>query len=265
MAVMPGAKFQNVLGAGGERMRDHDVVCIHTIGGPGGPPIASAHFSTDADGRIFQSRDTRFKSEANFEGNGRVIAIENQDTGGPFPKWDREDGHAVPPFTPQQIEANAKICAWAHQEHGILLEPCPDSRPGSRGIAYHRQGNDGNWETYAFGGRVSGGEKWSRKGGKVCPGDARIRQIPQIIKRARVIAGLDAPEVMEDDDMQLIKGDSHPAVFVVVWSHPGTIAVRKRVPNENDPGFQAALAAGYSVRTVPQAVIDAIPEFPEEK
>jgi hypothetical protein len=235
------------------------VVCIHTFGGPLTPPATDAHFSTNAAGRIFQSRDTRFKSAANFQGNGRVIAVENQDTGPPFPNW--TDLHDVPPFTPQQIEAIARICAWAHQEHKIPLVPCPNSKPGSRGIAYHRQGIKGNWETYAFSGIVAGGERWSKKGGKVCPGDARIRQIPQIIKRARVIAGLEAAGIDMEEDMQLIKGDRHDAVFVVVWNQPGAIAVRKRVPNQNDPGFQAARAVGYPVHTVPQAVIDAIPDL----
>lgn len=261
MAVMPGAEFNSAFRFIKRRMARYDVVCIHTFGGGLTPPATDAHFSTNAEGHIFQSRDTDHRSAANRQGNGRVIAIENQDTGGPFPTWNVNDGHAVPAFTPQQVEAIAQICAWVHKRHEIPLEPCPNSRPGSRGIAYHRQGVDGNWSTYAFGGRVSGGEKWTFGKGKVCPGDARIRQIPQIIKRARVIAGLDAPELMEDD-MQLIKGDRHPAVFVVVWGQPGAVAVRKRVPNENDPGFKAAVAAGYRVHTVPQAVIDAIPEFP---
>lgn len=260
MAVMPGAQFRSAVGARAPKMRRHDVVCIHTFGGHIAPPITDAHFTTNAAGRIFQSRDTVFKSAANFQGNGRVIAIENQDSGPPFSEW--SDLHDIPPFTPQQVEAIAQICAWAHREHRIPLESCPNSRPGSRGIAFHRQGVKGNWETYAFTGIVSGGERWSKGEGKVCPGDARIRQIPQIIKRARVIVGLEAPEPTEDD-MQLIKGDRHDAVFVVIWSQPGAIATRKRIPNANDPGFKAALAAGYQVHTVSQEVIDAIPDLVE--
>ena len=243
-------------------MRQYDVVCIHTFGGRSPLPVPKAHFTTSADGRIFQARDTRFKSAANFNGNYRVISIENQDKDGPFPAWEVPN---VPPLTPEQIEACALICAWVCQEHDIPFEPCPDSRKGSRGIGYHRQGIPGNFGTFAFPGKLPDGELWTDLSlgnfGKVCPGDARIRQIPQIIKRARILAGIDLME----DDMQLIKGDRHPAVFVVVWSQPGTVAVRKRVPNENDPGFRAAVAAGYSIRTVPQAVIDAIPEFPAEK
>jgi hypothetical protein len=68
------------------------------------------------------------------------------------------------------------------------------------------------------------------------------------------------PTAVKDEDMQLIKGDKADAVFVVNWSAPGAIAVRKRVPNAGDPGYQAARAAGYEVKVVPQAVIDAIPD-----
>lgn len=258
MPVMPGAEFRSAVRAGAARMRQYDVVCIHTIGAPSRAPATAAHFSTSADGRIFQSRDTDFKSEANFQGNARVIAIENEDHGPAFPAWQVPN---VPPFTPQQIEAIAKICAWAHKTHGIPLVPCPNSRPGSKGIGYHRQGIEGNWKPFKYGGIVAGGEKWSKAGGKVCPGDARIAQIPQIIKRARVLAGLETPTPDLENDMQLIKGDKHDAVFVVVWNHPGAIAVRKRVPNANDPGYKAARAIGLPVHTVPQDIIDAIPDL----
>ncbi|TDV57261.1 peptidoglycan recognition protein family protein [Actinophytocola oryzae] len=238
-------------------MSRFDVVCLHTI--VGNPPASAAHFSTRADGHIYQSRDTVYRSVANGNGNHRVIAVENDDSGPEFGPWNTADGHAVPAFTPEQVEAIAQICAWAYATHGIPLVACPDSRPGSRGIGYHRQGIPGNFATYAFPGLVSGGEVWTEDYGKVCPGDARIAQLPQIITRARVIAGLEADEM--EDDMQLIKGDKSDAVFVVVWNQAGAIAVRKRIPNENDPGFRAARAIGYAVRTVPQDVIDAIPDM----
>jgi hypothetical protein len=67
----------------------------------------------------------------------------------------------------------------------------PDSKPESRGIAFHRQGCDGNFTGYAYGGRVAGGELWSSAYGKVCPGDRRITQlINTILPRARQLAGL---------------------------------------------------------------------------
>jgi hypothetical protein len=179
-------------------MQRYDVVCVHTI--VGNPPAHAAHFSVRSDGHIYQSRDTRWKSAANYEGNHRVIAIENDDTGAPFPDWDHDNGKEVPAFTSAQIEANAKICAWVSKTHGVPLITCPDSRPTSRGVGYHRQGIDGNFLAlgYRYGGRVPGGETWTLHRGKVCPGDRRISQIPQIIARARVLAGLNGGGLLAD-------------------------------------------------------------------
>lgn len=197
MARMPAARW---LGEHSPRtpMSRYDIVCIHTIVGLA--PAHAAHFSVHHDGRIDQSRDTRFRSGANLDGNPRVIAIENEDHGPAFGRWDTDDGHAVPPFTTAQIEANAQILAWAHQTHGIPLVLCPNSRPTSRGLAYHRQGIDGNFGDYAFPGRVTGGESWTKSRGKVCPGDKRIAAREKILTRAKqIIVGIPTPQPPEDD------------------------------------------------------------------
>ena len=157
-------------------MERYDICCCHTI--VGFAPAHAAHFSVKADGTILQSRDTMFRSAANLDGNHRIIAIENEDHGPAFPDW---TGSNVPALTDAQVEANARILAWCHQEHGIPLQLCPDSRPTSRGLAYHRQGIDGNFTT--FPGRVPGGEVWTLTPGKVCPGDRRIAQLPDILRR----------------------------------------------------------------------------------
>jgi hypothetical protein len=178
---MPGAKWS------GEHspevpMSRYDIVCVHTI--VGRAPAHAAHFSTAADGTIYQSRDTHYRSAANLAGNHRVISIENEDMGGPFPKWGGSD---VPTLTDAQLVSIAKILKWAHETHGVPLQLCPDSRPTSRGLAYHRQGIDGNFGTKAnpFPGRVSGGEVWTEHRGKVCPGDRRIAQLPEILALAK--------------------------------------------------------------------------------
>ena len=180
MARMPGAVWR------GEHspkrpIRHYDIVCIHTI--VGYAPAHAAHFSTHADGTIDQSRDTAYQSAANLNGNPRIIAIENEDHGKAF-NW---SNGGVPPLTDAQVDACARILAWAHTEHGIPLQLCPDSKPGSRGLAYHRQGIDGNWSGYAYPGRVDGGEVWTEHPGKICPGDARIAQLPLILARAKAI------------------------------------------------------------------------------
>lgn len=189
MAKMTAAKWVGPHHDNG-LMQRYDIVCLHTI--VGHAPAHAAHFSTDGDGTIFQSRDTKFASAANLNGNHRIIAIENEDHGPHFPDWNTKNGHAVPAFTNAQIEAIAKICAWAHKKHGIPLVACPNSKPGSRGIAFHRQGigpNNFLAKGFDFAGVVAGGEIWSGDTGKVCPGDRRIKQIPKIIARAREIAG----------------------------------------------------------------------------
>jgi hypothetical protein len=190
-------------------MSRYDVACVHTI--VGYAPAHAAHFSVKANGTILQSRDTRYRSAANLNGNHRIIAIENEDHGSAFGKWNVTDGHAVPDFTAAQIEANAKIFAWAHKTHGIPLTLCPDSRPSSRGLAFHRQGIDGNWSGYKYSGRVSGSEVWSSARGKVCPGDRRIARRQQILDRAKQIVSGKPPE---DDDMD--KNDVKAAVREVL-------------------------------------------------
>lgn len=196
MARMPAADW---LGEQSPRtpMTRWDIVCVHTI--VGYAPAHAAHFSTWADGRIGQSRDTAYRSAANLNGNHRVIAIENEDHGRAFGPWSGSD---VPPLTSAQVLANAQILAWAHEEHGVPLQLCPDSRPGSRGLAYHRQGVDGNFGTYRFAGRATGGEVWTSAYGKVCPGDARIAQLPDILDAAKTIVRGGSTD-QEGDDMQL--------------------------------------------------------------
>ena len=185
MARMPGTVWQGEQSPG-TPMDRYDIVCVHTI--VGYAPAHAAHFSVKADGTIIQSRDTAFRSAANLDGNHRVIAIENEDHGPAFGGTPRLPGWV--PLTDAQVDANARILAWAHQTHGVPLQPCPDARPASRGLAYHRQGVDGNFgpgTDYPAPGRVAGAEKWSLSVGKVCPTDARIRQLPTILARAIAI------------------------------------------------------------------------------
>lgn len=212
MARMPGVQFLGIADNG--VMSAHDIVCIHTIVGyqSGGN---AAHFTTGASGKIVQARDTKYRSAANLNGNYRVVAIENEDHGAAYGSW---SGSAVPRFTAEQAEAIAKILVWAHRTHGIPLSLVPDSKPGRRGIAYHRQGCD----PY----RVAGGELWSSAYGKVCPGDRRIAQlINEIIPRARALASGTTTE----DDM--------------TSEQAATLDYTKRVAVENQDRINQANAA----------------------
>ncbi len=202
MARMPSAVWKP-LKASTSRISSYDIVCIHTMVGSlvGTDGYfrrltngVNSHFGTDGQGAIWQWVDTAFRSGANYNGNHRIISIENADIGPGFPTWNTNDGGAVPAFTAEQCEAIARILAWAHQEHGIPLVLVPDSKPGRRGIAYHRQGVPG----YV----VAGGELWSTARGKVCPGNRRIAQIPGIIERAKqIVAGGPAGAYKEEDDV----------------------------------------------------------------
>jgi hypothetical protein len=230
-------------------------VCVHTI--VGFAPAHAAHFSTKADGRILQSRDTRFRSGANLDGNHRIIAIENEDHGPAFGAWDTDDGHAVPAFTAAQIEANAQICAWANRVHGVPLVACPNSRSTSRGIAYHRQGIKGNFSAangFAFPGLVSGGEVWTTSPGKVCPGDRRIAQIATIIARA----------------IQINEGDDDMPTPEQLWGHviafdtkAGTMLSEARtnamLARQNTHGLAAQVAALKAALNAVAAKVDIDP------
>lgn len=191
MARMPGTTW---VGEHGSRLMDrYDIVCLHTI--VGYAPAHAAHFSVKADGTILQSRDTRYRSAANLDGNHRVIAIEVEDHGPAFGGVPR-DTTKWPAMTAEQVDACARILAWVHGTHGVPLQLCPDSRPSSRGLAYHRQGIDGNFgegTAYPAPGRVTGGEVWTEARGKVCPGDARINQRPAVLAAAITLT--------EGDDM----------------------------------------------------------------
>jgi hypothetical protein len=274
MAVMPGAVFLNA--ASSKPMTRYDIVCIHTI--VGYAPAHAAHFSTKANGYIYQSRDTMYKGAANYEGNHRIISIENEDHGPAFGAWDTDNGHQVPAFTDAQVEAIAKICAWAYHTHGIPLVLAPNSKPGSRGIAYHRQGVDGNWAGYAFGGRVYGGELWTLADGKVCPGDRRISQlINRIIPRARVLAGLDVPppppeRKKEDMSLRLVKGNStqmvpgktysYGALQFMVRLDPTLPEKAERWYLEGSPAQRGMLKSQGSLDVWEQDDLDAIPFAP---
>lgn len=190
MARMPVSVWKPLPRPSGTRMARYDLVVIHTmVGSLTGTDGyfrkltngVNSHFGTGGGGEIWQWVDTAVRSGANGAGNHRAITIENADMGPGFGAWNTRDGNAVPAFTPQQIEANAQICAWAHRVHGVPLVLADTSRPSARGIGFHRLGVNPH--------RVPDGELWSSSYGKTCPAPRRIAQIPQILARAKQIVG----------------------------------------------------------------------------
>lgn len=142
------------------------------------PGQATSHTYVARNGRTEQYIDTSIRSTANLEGNADGISVESWDH---YPIGWSNDGD-VPRWTKAQVRAIAELCAWAHKTYGIPLQRLPSSRPGTRGIGWHRQGID-PW-------RPSGGETWSESTGKICPGPRRIRQVGAVIRLARRLANI---------------------------------------------------------------------------
>lgn len=217
----PGANYR-ILGPQTQaRMKAHDIICLHTMVGTlygtdtmfksqgfGGN---ESHFGTGYDGECYQWQDLDFTADANLNGNYRVISIENADMGTGFPKWDTNKDD-VPYFTDAQVNRLADLIAWLCTQYDIPCELIPDTKPGRRGVAYHRQGCDGNYPD----GRIIGGELWSSSTGKVCPGNRRIAQIPVIIDRAKQIlrgnkpSPTPKPRPVEDEDFMYIACQPDP-------------------------------------------------------
>lgn len=177
------------------RMTAYDIVCLHTMVGSltgtdayfrqSGYGGNESHFGVGHDGETFQWQDLDYSADANYRGSRHIISIETADTGAGFPKWNLNDGAQVPTWTPAQVDRLADLVAWLCRTYNIPPTLITDSKPGRRGIGYHRLGVPG----YV----VAGGELWSTARGKVCPGTRRIAQIPTVVDRARKIMGAPNP------------------------------------------------------------------------
>lgn len=222
----PGAVWKPLGTQTEPAMSGHHLVIVHTMVGylystdimfrQGGYGGTESHFGIggrwgsdathDLDGVVWQWQDLGHQADANLKGNPTAISIETADNA-------PQAAADILPWTSRQAASLASLIAWlcsveAHagcssdwtcHTHGIPLALVQDSKPGRRGVAYHRQGID-PW-------RVSGGQKWSTAYGKECPGPARIKQLSEeIIPRARQIL---------EGDMPLEKAD-----VVEMWDSP---------------------------------------------
>jgi hypothetical protein len=236
-----------------------DIVCLHTMVGTlagtdrqfraAGYAGTFSHFGIGGDGVALQWQDTRYRGAANYAGNHRIISVETADMGPEFPPWDtRVD--AVPRWTEPQLDTLAALIAAMCTAHGIPCELIRDSRPGRRGIGYHRQGCDGNYPD----GRVPGGEVWSTARGKVCPGNARIAQIPVVISRARALLTVPpipvpAPRrtVDQEDEMFIrCKPDATTPTSIALLSGPMFVSL----VGSAVASAEAAIKAGATVLDV---------------
>lgn len=195
------------------RALTHDIICAHTMVGTlagswswanqSGNPYW--HFGLGGNGALWQCVDLNYRSAANLDGNWHIIPIETSDTKeGIFPAW---SGSNVPAWTTAQINKLVELIAWLCKKYNIPPVLVPDTKPGRRGLAYHRQGID-PW-------RVSGGEKWSNATGKVCPGDRRVSQFTNIVvPRVQALLKGQVPVNGEEEDMPhltVITGPGKPS------------------------------------------------------
>lgn len=212
-------------------MVGHHVACLHTMVGylistdqmwrPDGYVGIESHFGVGGkwgpdvglglDGRIFQWQDLRYQSDANLDGNPTVISIETADNGRePIQPWSDKQLTSIVNLLDWLCRPDAhKQCppSWLCHQIGIPRQLIPDTKPGRRGIGYHRQGIVGNYPD----GLAPGGVRWSNATGKTCPTDVRIHQIKSIIIPALNVRN-------EEDDMPhftVINGPGKPPrVFV---------------------------------------------------
>lgn len=194
MAIYSGAKWRRVAWAARPRRRGQQPNAINNHIAVSSKSRTSlfdffnnpkngvcSHFFVDYYGGVEQYIDTAHMSAAAVEGSNRTVCIE---TGGGLGA-DLNAG-----WSPAQVVALVKLWVWIHKTHGIPLVAMTDSKPSSRGVGYHRLGVPRSKWTPASepGWLISGGEKWSTAVGKVCPGPARIKQIPALIADARTQA-----------------------------------------------------------------------------
>jgi hypothetical protein len=190
------------------RMTQVDILSVHTMVGSlagtdsmwrrTGYSGNHSHFGIGGNGECTQWQDTAYRAAANYNGNWHIISVECADVGAPFPAWNTNDGAAVPAFSAPQIETLAQLIAAMCKAHNIPCALIPDSKVGRRGIGYHRLGVPGYM--------APGTEQWSTAQGKVCPGNRRIAQIPQVIARAQQILNGDSDVLTDDDIVKLWYG-----------------------------------------------------------
>ncbi|MEW2127092.1 peptidoglycan recognition family protein [Streptomyces sp. NPDC007259] len=161
MARMPGATFHRVRNYTADGQQSVRGVVVHIMAGTlegsqawfnNATAQASSHFGTGKDGELRQWVDTADRAWAQAAGNRTWLSVENEGKGGDA-------------LTNAQIDANARVLAWAHREYGVPLQLAKS--PSDRGLGYH----------------AMGGAAWG--GHSQCPGPRIVAQLPTIVARAK--------------------------------------------------------------------------------
>ncbi|MGI5161375.1 peptidoglycan recognition protein family protein [Microbispora sp. CA-102843] len=164
MARMPGAEWSPItVNYTRDGMGEIHGVTLHIMAGTlagtdswfrNRAAEASSHFGTGRAGALRQWVDTKDKAWAQADGNPHWISIENEGRGG-------DD------LTDAQLDACARVLAWAHKQHGVPLR-VTDS-PNGRGLGHHSMGGS------AWGGHLA------------CPGVKVLAQKAEIVRRAAAL------------------------------------------------------------------------------
>lgn len=183
MSIYPGAVFKPTP-YGGKVLRNRQgrgILHVAVSNARSLPPWSANtwHFYVAKDGYCEQYVDTEFRAYTSGDANNDAIGIETAGGLGSSAVLNAE------PWTPQQVGRIADIMRWESQQPGgAPLQLLPDAQPGRRGWGPHRLGikhsagpRPGWWQP--------GSEVWSSSIGKECPGDAKVRQVPEIIAVAR--------------------------------------------------------------------------------
>jgi hypothetical protein len=140
---------------------------------------ASSHLHLDKAGNWEQYQYLDLQSEADYQGNDATWSVETQGVSA---------ATGDEPWTDAQVKELAEFYQWS-RGFGVLNQLATTSKSGSdtsKGLSWHRQGIDGNFPVLPSiqAGRLQrgGGMYYSTASGKVCPGYARIEQIPYIFQ-----------------------------------------------------------------------------------
>lgn len=144
--------------------------------GPGG---TYAHCHNSRNGQFRQHQELNRMSQADLDGNGETVSIENE-------------GREGDPLTEAQIDNLARAFAHCVLELGVpnRIATVDDTR----GLAWHRLGVSGNFGVYKASDMTTWsaaqtGRRWTKARGKTCPTNNVIRQIPEIYRRAQEYIG----------------------------------------------------------------------------
>lgn len=224
-------------------------------------PGADWHAYIPKRGPAIQMLDLDLQAWTTGDGNYRMASFESQ---GGVVNANSE------PWAEDQCENIARMYAYLHESEGAPLQLMPDSRASSKGLGYHRLGID-PW-------RVSRGEVWSKHRGKICPGQAKISQLPDILDRAiQIVRGSSTPNLTDNTDKVTapnIPGyysDKEIDMFLiydqrygVFWAITADFTSKSMIhPNDREvveAGWAAAGVKYGGVRVMTTDTIDRIPD-----